>query len=91
LLHPTFGQFVDDAKTIAPTRKDCAAAKNLIKEMCNFHKNEGERRKKMCAYFEEYGIRIHPGNIGASRDSTDGHFCKANHLMLIVELKNEVG
>ena len=91
LIHRIFGEFVDDAKKIAPKRQDYAAAKKLIEDMCNFHTNEGERRKKLCTWLEEYGIHIYPANIGASKESTDGHSCKANHPILIVEIKNEVG
>jgi hypothetical protein len=91
LLHPIFGQFVDEAKNIAPTRQDYATADQLRRDMCAFYSTEGKRRKQLCKILEEYGILIHPGNIGASQDSTDGHFCKRNHPMLIVELKNEIG
>jgi hypothetical protein len=91
LLHPIFGQFVEDAKTVAPTRHDYATADKLRREMCEFYPKEADRRHKFCLAFEEYGIHIYAGNIGASQDSTDGHFCKCNHPMLIAEIKNDIG
>jgi hypothetical protein len=91
LLHPIFGKFIDDAKNITPTREDYITVQRLKKEMSDFYGNEPERGKKLRDAFQDYGIDINPGTIGASKDSTDGHLCKANRPMLILELKNEVG
>jgi hypothetical protein len=91
LLHPVFGKFVDDAKTIAPTGEDYATAHELVQSMCAFHTSEGDRRKKICHILREYDIAIQPGPIGASENKTDGHVCTTTHPKFILEIKNEIG
>lgn len=91
LLHPVFGAFIDDAKTIAPTREDYATAHRLKMDMCDFYPNEGDRRQKICVALQEYGIGINPGPVGASEHKTDGHVCTTTHPKFILELKNEIG
>jgi hypothetical protein len=91
LLHPVFGQFVDDCRKIAPTRADYAVAFQLREKMCAFYPNEGDRRQKICETLQKYGIAIHPGPIGGTEHKTDGHVCSCNRPVLILEVKNDIG
>ena len=91
LLHPVFGEFVDDAKTIAPTRNDYTAAHSLKQAMCDFYKDEAERRQEICRILQTYGIDIRPGAIGGSEYKTDGHVATLTHPKFILEIKNEIG
>lgn len=91
LLHPVFGKFVDDAKTISPTSEDYSTARDVKRIMCNFHASEGARRHSLCQILREYGIAIYPGPVGSSENKTDGHVCTTTHPNFILELKNEIG
>jgi hypothetical protein len=75
LLHPVFGQFVDDCQKMRVTVADYNIAKVLREKMSGFHPHEGEHWKEICNVLQEYGIVIHPGKIGGTETNTDGHVC----------------
>jgi hypothetical protein len=83
LLHPVFGRFVEDAKTISRTCNDYAAAHELSQSMCKFYEI-GEHRKKICRILLDYGIPVQPGPIGASEDRTDDHVCNPTRPKLFL-------
>jgi hypothetical protein len=66
-------------------------AQNLKEEMCHFYLDEHARRRVLIDILREYGIEIHPGPIGSSRNETDSHVVINIHPKLILELKNEIG
>ena len=90
LLHPVFGRFVDNAKTIVPKSEDYAIAQTLREEMCGFFVNEDKRRQALIDILRGYDLEIYPGPVGGSRKETDGHILIKKHPKLIVEMKNEI-
>jgi hypothetical protein len=91
LLHPVFGQFVNDCQKTRLMAADYNIAKVLREKMCAFYSNEGECLKEICKALQEYGIAVHPGPIAETKQKTDGHICTCDGSILIIELKNEIG
>jgi hypothetical protein len=90
LLHPVFGRFVDNTKTIAPKSEDYAIVQKLREEMCKFFVNEDTRRQALIDILRDYGLEIYPGPVGGSGKATDGHILIKKHPKLILEVKNEI-
>src|SRR5262245_46724002 len=91
LLHPVFGQFVDDCQKTRLTAADYNIAKVLREKMSAFYPHEGERRGEICKALQEYGIEVHPGPIAGTEHKTDGHVCTRDGPILIMEAKNDIG
>jgi hypothetical protein len=91
LLHPVFGQFVDDCQKTRLTVADYNIAKVLREKMSAFYPNEGERGNEICKALQKYGIAVHPGPIAGTEYKTDGHVCTCDGPILIIELKNKIG
>ena len=90
LIHPVFGEFVDDIETITPMRSDYAMAFEL-RQATTIFTSESERRFAVYTIFRTYGIDIHPGPVGSSENKTDGHVSSATKLGFILEIKTEIG
>ena len=91
LIHPVFGEFVNDIETITPMRSDYAMAFELRQATSIFASDESERRFAVCTIFRTYGIDIHPGPVGSSEHKTDGHVASVDKPWFILEIKNEIG
>ena len=59
--------------------------------MCCFFSHENHRRDELIRIFKEYGIEVNPGDIGGTSIKTDGHADRNGRVMIIIELKNEIG
>ena len=59
--------------------------------MCCFFSHENHRWDELIRIFKEYGIEVNPGDIGGTSIKTDGHADRNGRVMIIIELKNEIG
>jgi len=91
LLHPFFGQFVDDCKGINLSPDDYDFVRDLREAMCRFYGDEEQRRGRLCEPMRSYGIDVHAAKVGGSKCNTDGHVLVGKHPTFIQEIKNEVG
>ena len=91
LLHPIFGQFVDDTERIEPTAKDNKLVRDLAYVMSSFHKNETKRGEKICDALTESGIQLVQTSIEGISYMTDGDMQHAGYRYIIAEMKNEIG
>jgi hypothetical protein len=89
LLHPIFGEFVDDAENYVPTSDDGQFLLAFVQAMANIYKLEDGRKETLLAVFNHYNIPIKPTMIG--RFTTDGDLSIGSFKFLIAELKNEIG
>ena len=89
LLHPIFGQFVDDCDTHKPTSEDNTFILDLSREMSNFFENEAQRQKAFIDILRDRDIRIVPSSIAGYH--TDGDLHVNGRRYLIIEVKSEVG
>lgn len=90
LLHPVFGEFIDNCKNMTPTARDHKYAKEIKESMCEIYTREGSRRSRATQILNDYGIHFQDGTIGSTEYRTDGHTLSKNHPRLIVEVKNEL-
>lgn len=90
LLHPVFGNFIEDCKSVRLTSKDVVTARNLKTKMCQFYVNEHQRRADLNNILYEYGIPAKAGAIGSTKYETDGHIEHYGRPSLISEVKLEM-
>ena len=92
LLHPIFGQFVDDCKNCPLTPKLARFALELATEMCKFYKSEADRaqvfRDLICDRLE---IKLKAVKVEGTEFTTDGHASVGFHIYVNTECKNEIG
>lgn len=91
LLHPVFGQFLDDIDTYEPTSEDNSLALDLSKKMSNIYPDEDRRGTAIRDALYKMGITLVGTTIEASKYRTDGDLQHNRHRYVIAELKNEVG
>ena len=89
LLHPVFGEFVDDAENYVPTPNDVPFFLEFVQAMANVYKVENKRRETVLTIFQKYNMHINPTSIGEFR--TDGDLSSGKFRYLIFEFKNEIG
>ena len=89
LLHPIFGEFVDDAENYVPTLNDGPFLLEFVEAMVDVYKAENERRETVLNIFRKYNMHINPTSIGEYR--TDGDLSSGKFRYLIFEFKNEIG
>ena len=89
LLHPIFGEFVDDAENYVPTPDDVPFFLAFVEAMANVYKVEDSRRDTVLSIFENHKMYIKPTSIG--KFSTDGDLSSGKFRFLIFEFKNEIG
>ena len=89
LLHPIFGEYVDDADNCVPTPDDVQFLLAFVKAMANVYERESDRRKTILTIFDDHKIPIKPTMIGDF--TTDGDLSIGNYRFLIAEFKNEIG
>ncbi|KAG9028539.1 hypothetical protein FRB95_006358 [Tulasnella sp. JGI-2019a] len=92
ILHPVFGQFVDDYTDNQLTAEDHSAALALSQRMSDIFPLEKNRAALFRAVFQEiFGIDLIAGRLDPTDYSTDGHTLIGSHCYLITEVKNEIG
>ncbi|KAF8157793.1 hypothetical protein B0H34DRAFT_844095 [Crassisporium funariophilum] len=89
LLHPIFGEYVDDADNCVPTPDDVQFLLAFVKAMANIYERESDRRKTILTIFDDHKIPIKPTMIGDF--TTNGDLSIGNYRFLIAEFKNEIG
>jgi hypothetical protein len=89
LLHPIFGEFVDDAENYVPTPDDVPFFLAFVKAMVDVYKVEDGRRLTVSEIFENHKMYIKPTSIG--KFGTDGDLSSGKFRYAIFEFKNEIG
>lgn len=89
LLHPIFGEFVDDAENYVPTSDDGQFLLAFVQAMTDIYKLEDGRKETLLTAFDHHNIPIKPTMIG--RFTTDGDLSINSFRFLIAEFKNEIG
>ncbi|CAA7265766.1 unnamed protein product [Cyclocybe aegerita] len=89
LLHPVFGQFMDDCKHHTPTTEDNAFVEAFVKVMRKFFGREKDRQKEILKAFNEARVFMKGSKI--EDFSTDGDLSIGLLRYLIAEIKNEIG
>jgi hypothetical protein len=92
LLHPIFGEFVDDCKDCLITPKLAFFALELATEMCRLYTNGADRaqvfRDLICNRLE---IKLNATKVEGTELTTDGHASVGFHVYVNTEGKNEIG
>ncbi|KAJ3498893.1 hypothetical protein NLJ89_g10162 [Agrocybe chaxingu] len=89
LLHPVFGQFMDDCKHHTPTTEDNILVEAFVKVMQKFFEKEKDRQKEILMAFNEASVFMKGSKIDDY--STDGDLSVGLLRYLIAEIKNEIG
>jgi hypothetical protein len=89
LLHPVFGEFIDDCDNYEPNKKDHDVVLKLQTAMSHIYADEKSRAKAIRDVFESYGIYLRPTKIGSFE--TDGDMTSGRFVTLLAEFKNDVG
>ncbi|KAF8833879.1 hypothetical protein BDN67DRAFT_916066, partial [Paxillus ammoniavirescens] len=91
LLHPVFGQFLDDSQTHVMTKEDNDFIEELANVMSDVYDTEQERVTKVYNVFRSHDINF---NLGERVDGTDyvidGAMSLDGHRYVIADFKNEV-
>ena len=91
LLHPIFGQFVDNCNCL-PTPESARFALDLATQMCSFYRDEGTRAHTFRELiYNRLGIQLYPAKVEGTEFITDGHASLGFHTYLNTECKNEIG
>ncbi|KAG1843680.1 hypothetical protein F4604DRAFT_1823435 [Suillus subluteus] len=91
LLHPIFGQFIDDCESHEPTKEDNDLVMALSEAMCNFFDDEDKRASKFWEILQEHRIGLIPSKIQHTKYETDGDIQYRGFRYAILEAKNELG
>ena len=89
LLHPVFGEYIDDAENYVPTPDDVKFFLAFVQAMANIYRVEEGRQKTLLGVFNEHQVHIKPTMI--DRFTTDGDLSIGAFRSLIAEFKNEIG
>ena len=91
LLHPIFGQFVDNCNCL-PTPESASCALDLATQMCSFYPNEAARAAAFRALvYDRLGIKLYAAKVEGTEFTTDGHASFGFHTYINTECKNEIG
>ncbi|KIK78612.1 hypothetical protein PAXRUDRAFT_16777 [Paxillus rubicundulus Ve08.2h10] len=91
LLHPVFGQFLDDCETHEITKEDSSLTRELSAAMSTFYSDEASRAQAVRDVFAKGGIRFSSTEIEGTEYITDGDISLDGYRFFIAEFKNEVG
>ncbi|KAG1886438.1 hypothetical protein F4604DRAFT_1721739 [Suillus subluteus] len=91
LLHPIFGQFIDDCESHEPTKEDNDLVMALSEAMCNFFDDEDKRASKFWEILQEHRINLIPSKIQHTKYETDSDIQYRGFRYAILEAKNELG
>ncbi|KAG1720973.1 uncharacterized protein EDB91DRAFT_1064611 [Suillus paluster] len=94
LLHPAFGQFIDDSLTHTVTEEDNNLVGKLAHVMSALYEDENKRADAVSEVLEGYHLRFHlKRKIQGTAYETDGDMSidvnNRRHPYVIVEFKNE--
>ncbi|KAG1758953.1 hypothetical protein EV702DRAFT_986033 [Suillus placidus] len=96
LLHPAFGQFIDESQTHIATDEDNHFIGKLAHAMSTLYENEGERVDAVSKVLDGYHIRLRlKRKVQGTAYEMDGDVSidvnDRRHPYVIVEFKNETG
>jgi len=93
LLHPSFGDFLDDCERHSPTREDNMLAYDLRSGMSSYFKHEYERVDMFVKILKKHNILTQGSQIRSHGTTykTDLDMQTNNFRFVIVEYKNEIG
>jgi hypothetical protein len=93
LLHPIFGQFVDNCRDHVATQEDHRLVHKLSGQMSNFLDRERDRQEAFINIMREnLGLQLSTGSVGDTSYSTDRHAMTMNdNVYVISEAKLELG
>ncbi|KAF9471860.1 hypothetical protein BDN70DRAFT_819476 [Pholiota conissans] len=89
LLHPVFGQFIQNSREIAPTPNDVKLVRALVEAMANIYVVEDDRRYMIWDVFDEGNIPIVESSMDAFH--ADGDIVKHGFRSLIAGFIDEIG
>ncbi|KAF8584767.1 hypothetical protein K439DRAFT_1345081 [Ramaria rubella] len=90
LLHPIFGQFVDDCKVDISNPKINLFVRELAKEMCKFYDEGRSRAQKFRdLIWNHFGIKLETADIPNTALATDGHATVGYYVYIRSEGRNE--
>jgi len=93
LLHPVFGQFVDDCETYKPTTEDHQLVVELATVMSDFGPGEQERQLEAEIFhvFAKHGIEFNSTRIVGTDIMTDGDISHRSVRYAIAVFKRDIG
>ncbi|KAI6095799.1 hypothetical protein EDD16DRAFT_1778249 [Pisolithus croceorrhizus] len=91
LLHPVFGQFIEDTKGIEVFAEDNRLVVELADAMSDLYKNESERVDKVQNVLKTFDIHFAITIIKRTGYETDGDMAVKDYRYAIAEFKNEAG
>ncbi|KAI6014933.1 hypothetical protein EDC04DRAFT_2608919 [Pisolithus marmoratus] len=91
LLHPVFGQFIEDTKEIEVSAEDNKLVIELADAMSDLYKNEAERIDKVETVLKTFDIHFASTTIKRTGFQTDGDMAVKDYRYAIAEFKNEAG
>ena len=92
LLHPIFGEFVDNCEIYKPTEVDNAFVLDLSTNMSEIYDTEAESAKVFRdLLYQYYCIQLYPADVLGTSYRTDGHASIGPYCFLITKAKNEIG
>ena len=92
LLHPVFGQFLDDCTTLLPTPDDVLFAHKVSTSMAGYFKGEDDRTDCLLRLFREH-LKIDIGYV-QGKAITDGTWQTGpqfEFMAMNIEVKKEIG
>ncbi|KAI5996108.1 hypothetical protein EDC04DRAFT_2872396 [Pisolithus marmoratus] len=91
LLHPVFGQFIEDTKEIEVSAEDNKLVVELADAMSDLYKNESERIDNVGKVLTTFDIHFSITIIKRTGYETDGDMAVKDYRYVIAEFKNEAG
>jgi len=91
LLHPVFGQFINNCQNHTPTMDNNKLVLSLSRAMSKFYINEYARAAKFQEILMEHSIMLVASEIEGSQCKTDGDLRWKGLCYIILEAKNELG
>ncbi|KAI6006359.1 hypothetical protein EDC04DRAFT_2583109 [Pisolithus marmoratus] len=88
LLHPVFGQFLDDCQNMEVTREEGRIICHLVNTFSEVYKNETARKEAIFDILKQYGIYLKPAKFG--KYEVDANSSIREKYYLIAEIKNEM-
>ncbi|KAF8869287.1 hypothetical protein BD779DRAFT_1682365 [Infundibulicybe gibba] len=89
LTDPIFAKFIADCETIKLTEAGYHCAEKLRKKM-EFHETEADRGREFRVVLGIAGIEFDVESI-EKEHTTDGHISRGGRLVVVVEVRNEIG
>ena len=91
LLHPIFGEFIDDCKNYEPTAADNKLVWTLSAAMSGFFKDESTQASTFWEILQGSGFEVFKTKIGGTQFKTDSDIQLLGFCHTITEVKNETG